>query len=34
MLNLKTNEELEKIILNTPCGEIEITKDEILEEIV
>ena len=28
------NEELEKITLNTPCGEIEINKNEILEEIV
>jgi hypothetical protein len=34
MLNLKTNEELEKITLNTPCGKIEITKNAILEEII
>jgi Uma2 family endonuclease len=34
MLNLKTNKDLEKITLNTPCDEIEITKNDILEEIV
>ena len=33
LFNLKTNEEIEKITLNTPCGEIEINKNEILEEI-
>jgi len=34
MLDLKNEKEIEKIKLNTPsCGNIEINKNEILEEI-
>ena len=33
MLDLKNEKEIEKIKLNTPCGEIKIDKNEILEEI-
>jgi len=34
MLNLKTEKELEEITLKTPCGDITLTKEEILEEII
>jgi len=33
MINLKKEKEISKIELNTPCGKIEISKKEILEEI-
>ena len=33
MLDLKNEKEIEKIKINSPCGEIEIDKNEILEEI-
>ena len=33
MLDLKNEKEIEKIKLNTPCGKIEVDKNEILEEI-
>ncbi|MEO1927185.1 MAG: Uma2 family endonuclease [Nautiliaceae bacterium] len=34
ILDLKKEKELNEVTLNTPCGDIEITKEEILEEIM
>ena len=33
MIDLKNEKELEKITIKTPCGDITLTKEEILEEI-